>query len=83
MSDPKPVPGPFRLIRTGTPRIFTIQYRKINRATLALDVELSLEKIERWRMTVENALNSYVFVDDASDPHAAAAVLGFIPRAPE
>lgn len=64
-------PNRFRLARTSTPRVFTIQVRKtgalfVNRATLALDPDLTLKGIEGWRSFVENALNAW-----ARDSHGA------------
>jgi len=56
--------NPWRLVPTSTPRIFTIQRREaasdfhfVNRATLALDPDLTESQIGRWRRFIEEALN--------------------------
>jgi len=48
---------PFRLSPTSTPRIFTIRFHDVPRATLALDIALSPKQLEKWRSFVWRALN--------------------------
>ncbi len=52
----------FRLRRTVTPYIFTIQVRQFtvweDRATLVLGPQMSPEQVEKWRRYVEACLNS-------------------------